>query len=513
MPTLRQPELFFGLCSAVGTDNKKTIDILKKLLANLGYSCEITKVTKLMKQIVIPHQTILETPLELRYDTHIKYANKIRELYDRKDILAIICASAVGRIRKQKGKGKGEYVEATAFIFDQFKRPEEIEILRQIYGHLFISISVYSDKEARTKAIADLIAADHSESRTNTERGAAARNLVARDEDEEGIPNGQRLRDAFPLADVFIDIDDPVAAEMVLKRFLESFFGSNRISPTRDEAALYFAKGASLISLDLSRQVGAAVYSEDGQLITLGYNEVPKAHGGVYTEATGNDDRDHVIGRDENERIKRALLADVVAKLLKSELITTSKDKDELVDAVIQEAMIKGSALRDALLMDLLEFGRVIHAEMHAISDAARRGLSLQGAIMYCTTFPCHICAKHIIAAGISKVIFVEPYPKSYAQELYKSIVVKAGDCDKTKVQFAPFIGIAPTKFRELFYRKKRKDEKGVFQEYIGGLGPHPIIKYTFPTYLLNETRAVKIFDAKSKALQASHSLQIKIKV
>jgi deoxycytidylate deaminase len=43
--------------------------------------------------------------------------------------------------------------------------------------------------------------------------------------------------------------------------------------------------------------------------------------------------------------------------------------------------------------MDILEFGRVIHAEMSAISDAARLGRATKDATLFCTTFPCHICA------------------------------------------------------------------------------------------------------------------------
>jgi deoxycytidylate deaminase len=69
--------------------------------------------------------------------------------------------------------------------------------------------------------------------------------------------------------------------------------------------------------------------------------------------------------------------------------------------------------------MNLTEFGRDVHAEMSAIVSAARRGTSTEGAYLYCTTFPCHNCAKHIIAAGIRQVVYVEPYAKSFAAEFH----------------------------------------------------------------------------------------------
>jgi deoxycytidylate deaminase len=57
--------------------------------------------------------------------------------------------------------------------------------------------------------------------------------------------------------------------------------------------------------------------------------------------------------------------------------------------------------------MDALEYGRIIHAEMSAICDAARLGRSIKNAVLFTTTFPCHMCAKHIVAAGITKVVFL----------------------------------------------------------------------------------------------------------
>ena len=68
---------------------------------------------------------------------------------------------------------------------------------------------------------------------------------------------------------------------------------------------------------------------------------------------------------------------------------------------------------------EITEYGRMVHAEMNAIADAARLGRPVAGATLYVTTFPCHNCAKHIIASGIARVVFIEPYAKSRAELLY----------------------------------------------------------------------------------------------
>lgn len=51
-----------------------------------------------------------------------------------------------------------------------------------------------------------------------------------------------------------------------------------------------------------------------------------------------------------------------------------------------------------------------VHAEQNAISDAARRGVSLEGATAYITHFPCINCAKILSAAGICSIKYHSDY-------------------------------------------------------------------------------------------------------
>ena len=87
---------------------------------------------------------------------------------------------------------------------------------------------------------------------------------------------------------------------------------------------------------------------------------------------------------------------------------------------------------------------------------------------MYMTTFPCHNFAKHIIAAGIKKVVYIEPYPKSKALEFYQREISQKEQDENEKVVFVPFEGVGPHRFTDLFsmqsirwYARKRKDKKG----------------------------------------------------
>jgi dCMP deaminase len=64
------------------------------------------------------------------------------------------------------------------------------------------------------------------------------------------------------------------------------------------------------------------------------------------------------------------------------------------------------------------ELCRGIHAEQNAIIQAAYYGVSIKGAMLYCTTQPCSICAKMIINAGITSIIYASGYADPMAIEM-----------------------------------------------------------------------------------------------
>ena len=60
-----------------------------------------------------------------------------------------------------------------------------------------------------------------------------------------------------------------------------------------------------------------------------------------------------------------------------------------------------------------------MHAEQNAIIQAAKLGVSVDKATLYCTHQPCSICAKMIINSGIARVVFKEGYPDEFSMELF----------------------------------------------------------------------------------------------
>jgi hypothetical protein len=111
------------------------------------------------------------------------------------------------------------------------------------------------------------------------------------------------------------------------------------------------------------------------------------------------------------------------------------------------------------------------------------------------------MCAKHIVAAGIDRVVFLEPYPKSLVAALHlDSIEIEGGERGKYQnfpsVKFEHFFGITPRRYREIFEKKKRKDAEGNFQSYISGVAI-PFIDIKLPFYSQLEDQVIEAMEEK----------------
>tara|TARA_R110002020_G_C16206977_1_gene766732 strand:- start:401 stop:1342 length:942 start_codon:yes stop_codon:yes gene_type:complete len=270
---------------------------------------------------------------------------------------------------------------------------------------------------------------------------------------------------------VKFDDKSSIHIKNAINRFVNLILGNAYITPTFSESAIYMAFMSSLRSSDLSRQVGAVI-SKDDNILSTGTNDVPKFGGGIYSpqydEDTGEiydykNGRDYKVGVDCNQ-IQKNNLVDGIFNSIKEELEDIVFEDSASGRKILSE--IK-RLIKDSEIKDITEYGRMVHAEMDAILNCARSNNSTQGATLYVTTFPCHNCAKHIVAAGIKEVMFVEPYPKSKALDFHRdSISLEKGE--NNKLRFKPFVGVGPRNFINLFSLSlgvgkdlKRKDHEG----------------------------------------------------
>tara|TARA_R110001606_G_C15363223_1_gene648750 strand:- start:250 stop:1473 length:1224 start_codon:yes stop_codon:yes gene_type:complete len=361
----------------------------------------------------------------------------------------------------QEGRHRG-----IVYIVNQLKKPEEVACLKSIYGDALLVISCHSPHETRVKSLTDKIALDHGSPASQDKWNQLATELIDKDESEKD-KYGQNVRAAFPLADCIIDTQSKEETINGVSRLFRLIFGDPSLSPLYPEYGNNLAAQAALRSTDLSRQVGAAIFDGRKTVISLGSNEVPKPTGGTYWPGDDGDGRDVSAGFDINTIKKRELVIDVVQRLQNNGIL--KKDWDDKSHEELLAELIDGEqeVLSNARILDILEYGRALHAEMNAITDAARCNKSTQDATVFVTTFPCHNCAKHIVGAGIKEVFYLEPYPKSEVASLYPDSICidPIPKSEGGKVIFRQFCGITTNKF-QLFSKYKLKDKRGMLKPW-----------------------------------------------
>jgi deoxycytidylate deaminase len=488
---VHNPELVFGIVGPIGVDIDAVMEGLSNALKDVEYRPISIHLTELIEDRGIKVKRDFSTYYD-RYHSLIEYANAYRTLAKS---AAAMAGVAIVKIRELRAKASGSETtpaRGTAYIVRQFKRPEEIELMRQVYGRKFIQVSVFGSATDRRRVMMEKIRRFEASPKTDAECEAQAIKLIDIDHNQKDDINGQRIADVFHLGDVFVDGIDPSKANETIQRFIHAFFGDTRASPNKDEYGLYISAAAALRSADLSRQVGAAIFTKKGEIISIGCNEVPKAGGGTYWI----DDeppifRDIEAGVDANQDRKTEIMYDLAIRMGQEGFLFNAIVRLKSPQKQV-EVLLANPTLKDSQIMDIIEFGRMIHAEMLAISDAARLGRATKGATLYCTTFPCHLCAKHIVAAGIDRVVFLEPYPKSYAQKLHGDSITFEKDVPE-KVLFQPFMGISPRRYRDIFEKRTaRKDKNGMAKEWYEGR-PIPLVEDRSPAYIANEEPSIYV--------------------
>lgn len=431
-------ELVIGLVGAVGTDLSQICEKIKKRLVAYNYKANIIRVSKdIISQFFPP---IKEEVSEFeRISLLMDYGDRLRNFSQNDSVLVDGIANLIFYSRDIDAKYEVRLPKKrTAHIIHSLKHPLEVQRLREIYKNGFYLIGVFSDKEERLECLRSIHHCSPEEAKT----------LVDRDENEGD--HGQQTRDTFQLSDFFIHSSgEDKQIESSIERIFNLLFGKPWMTPTHDEYAMFMAYCAALRSADLSRQIGAVI-SRNNDIIGSGANDCPSPGGGLYWPVFDDKKkaycdidkgRDWTRGCDSNKEQLKVIINDIVERM-------KANIKPENREAIIQ-------AISESSLSDLTEYGRVVHAEMEALMMCARNGIPTQGASFYCTTMPCHNCAKHIVAAGISSVYFIEPYPKSKTFEFYDDSIIQTQSVKNDgKVRFVHFMGVGPRRFMEIFLMK-----------------------------------------------------------
>lgn len=490
-------ELIIGVVGYAGAGCSTACGRLEVLLQADGYHVEVIKLSRL-----IPRHLGREDSPPLahglgagisRFERAIRLQDLGDELRERHGHEAVAALAVAEIMALRHGDEAGS--SKRAFILDSLKHSAEVDLLRKVYDQSFRLVAVHCERPTReTRLVGDNI----STAKYAGVESTRVLSYMERDEKDQGRKHGQQVRDAFYLADFFIDNNATSQSGETLNgdlcRFVSLLLGTGLVRPNKSERAMYHAHAAALQSSCLSRQVGAALVATDGAIVSTGTNDVPKFGGGVYDEDSHSDHRcfawewsDGQISFQgcHNQRKKNRLREDIGAFLadrLSNELalaahpvprsgMDTAATAREAAARRIREFFTENAEIMSELpgIKDIVEYSRSIHAEMNALLSAARNGTSPVGTTLYCTTYPCHNCARHLVTAGVERVYYIEPYVKSLATELhYDSISTNSNTSltsthlpRPTQMAVVPFTGVGPRMYEDFFAKRselKRAD-------------------------------------------------------
>jgi len=440
---LHSSEIVLGLITTVGTDTDNVIRYISEHLKKFSYTTEVINVSSEILKSFDKESPTFDSEYD-RITYYMDLGNTVRN--ETTDAAIVMKGVAAHILSNRDSVDDPSPKQNIAYIVKSIKHPEEASFLKQVYGDGFHLIGITSDISDRLKFLTDVKSIPLDK----------AKELIARDSDEAD-DMGQHTQDAFQNSDYFINVvDDLEEIKNCVFRLIDLLFGNPFITPTFDEYAMFMAYSASLRSADLSRQIGAVI-TKNNEILTTGVNDCPKYSGGLYWQIHNKNQysdepngRDYKLGYDSNKYEQTKIIEQILENL------SLEKSKENI------------NKIKKAGIGSLTEYGRVVHAEMEALLACSRNNISSKGASMYATTFPCHNCAKHIIAAGIQKVVYIEPYPKSKALEFYTQEISTDTSDEGTKVVFTPFSGVGPRRYIDLFAMsstkwgsKKRKNKEG----------------------------------------------------
>ncbi|WP_159705994.1 anti-phage dCTP deaminase [Arthrobacter sp. 18067] len=443
-------EIVIGIVAPIGTDLDGLFPHLESQLRQFGYSSTMIRMSELLKDGNSAVENLRLSAESCYAETLMDAGDRLRGHYESGDALAALSIARISSLRRIQGKNLDQS-SRHAWILRTLKHEEEVKLLRHVYGGRFVLVGAHQDEESRAEKLRNDLS---DELPGLKDIGAIASKLLARDQYDGEDEFGQQVRVTFSKADYFLNLNGNVERE--LERLTGLLFGKSFLTPTRDEQAIFHAYATAFRSSDPGRQVGATITTPEGDVLVTGTNEVPKAGGGNYWTDDANDRRDFKVGFDYNKRMSIRAVKEFIAFLAVNDLL--SKDMLELnLDAQYKRIMsVDKTGMKQLRLTSLIEFGRVAHAEMSAITQAARSTISIQGATLYTTTFPCHMCMRLIIASGIARVVYIDPYPKSLAMDMYRDSLSQSG-----KMEVTPFWGASWSAFPHLFssINRDRRDD------------------------------------------------------
>ena len=281
------------------------------------------------------------------------------------------------------------------WVVDSIRNPAEVRFLRR--NSKFFLFGIYAERDTRWPRVREKYNNNYAQFLDDDKN----------DTGSESEAHGQRVGDCFSEADIVLSNNQEIAAvgnddfkelEGVITSYSElTEKPLEKKQPLREEEALMaMAYAISQRSSCLKRKVGAIIVDEFGNVISSGFNEVP---------------RSNIPCKHEYTECYRDKLCNEFPQTLRKNFNLAEGEEDKIMGLFREKFRI-------------LDYCRALHAEENAILNLIHSGpVLLKDSVLYTTTYPCRLCANKIVNSGIQKIVYLEPYP----DEVAKTILERAG--------------------------------------------------------------------------------------
>ena len=349
------------------------------------------------------------------------------------------------------------------FVIEAFRNPYEVEFFRNRYYEFYL-ISLFADYEKRRGR------EKFSEKRDKRDRGE---DLGSQDFFKQNVSECVRL------SDIAINNDNSISE---LRKKLVTYFALVKqpgcFAPEWKETAMHMAYSMSVRSTCVCRQVGAVIEGANGYIIGAGWNDVGAGQVGCgyrhykdfkrmeseilisnppgdegfrrWLIAYGDDEKDSFCYKDKySEYTIRKKLKKIEKHRPHDFSRLTLKEKRYLTESLQSE-------------FKMMQYCRALHAEENAIlQTAVIGGMGVREGTVYTTTFPCELCAKKIYQAGIKRVVYTEPYPRSISKDVFFRDGTRQIECEQ-------FEGVKSQSYFRLYKATIDKKEFQRLQSLVG---------------------------------------------
>jgi len=358
--------------------------------------------------------TLKKSLSELSEESYIKVYQKIgdnirksglalSDKYDSENIfrIPIRINKIIKLLRKKNNKGQ------TCVVLDALRNPFEAIYFRERYSAFYL-ISINALDKDRIKRLQTVNNLNNSQIKEIDDKEYPDK--------LEGINffTSQNIQQCIDFSDIHLNNntigkEDYSELKKQIVRYVALIMHPGIVTPSHEERCMQIAYNAKLNSGCMSRQVGALVCDKNFNIKSIGWNCVPKGQISCSLRSVkdliNNEDKKAFSNYENNDDNFRAKLKemysckvdsnDVEKKLNGLNLAFCFKTVQNKIDDEKNQVHT-----------------RAMHAEENAFIQIAKNGgVGVEGGILFSTASPCELCSKKAYQIGISKIIYIDPYP------------------------------------------------------------------------------------------------------